>query len=464
MSVAMQDGQTGSQPRPRALFLQPRALQWFEDGKQGVQTRSSQERQAGRFELFLDLLYVAILANFAEGLADHTNGDQLVKYILIFVPAWHVWSDLREIMNSFYNDDLAQRLLILWIMALLVMYGNNARIVDEDIGAMRSTVASYLAARVSGMIAHLVYSFSSYHHRRQQRLWVLLSLFTLCLFIPLFVEDLNLRSKAAVAWVAIIAEECAWFFSYSPVAKRLLKAKYTTAVDVPHEVDRFAAFFIIVLGEFLYRIIVGSPAVIGFNLGLLRAIWTLVIAFSLNWMYVHGSGSLVQIHPLKHSVTHAYAWVFLHLPLVASLLAGGHAAANTAVYSEEYPREEIWLLCGGLGCGVIMLWLIASLGECGDAPGVLILPKHSRLALRPIIGIIICCLPLADDHLGITSITSIIMALFALTVLYENITSLQRGAKFWEKWEGTDYPKPSDTIDQSIEATKSGRRDNDENA
>jgi hypothetical protein len=30
----------------------------------------------------LDLLYVALLANFAESLAEHVSGDQLVKYIV----------------------------------------------------------------------------------------------------------------------------------------------------------------------------------------------------------------------------------------------------------------------------------------------------------------------------------------------------------------------------------------------
>lgn len=39
-------------------------------------------RITGRFELFLDLLYVAILANFAENLAAHASGDELVKYIV----------------------------------------------------------------------------------------------------------------------------------------------------------------------------------------------------------------------------------------------------------------------------------------------------------------------------------------------------------------------------------------------
>jgi len=148
-------------------------------------------------------------------------------------------------MNSFYNDDLAQRCLILWLMAILVVFGNNATLVDEEISAMRATVGAYLAARLSAMVAHFVYSFSSYHHRAQQRLWVALSFLGLLLYIPLFVEDLSLRSKVAVAWVAVVVEECIWFFTYSPMAKKLLKAKYTTAVDIGHEIDRFAAFFII---------------------------------------------------------------------------------------------------------------------------------------------------------------------------------------------------------------------------
>lgn len=39
-------------------------------------------RTSGRFELFLDLLFVAIVANFAEDLADHASGARLVKYVV----------------------------------------------------------------------------------------------------------------------------------------------------------------------------------------------------------------------------------------------------------------------------------------------------------------------------------------------------------------------------------------------
>ena len=69
-----------NQSDPRFLFSQPRALQWFENGK--LMRRQDGERQAGRFELFLDLLYVAILSNFADTLTEDISGAKLVKYIV----------------------------------------------------------------------------------------------------------------------------------------------------------------------------------------------------------------------------------------------------------------------------------------------------------------------------------------------------------------------------------------------
>ena len=88
------------QVTPRFLIRQPRALQWFENGR--LVKRHDCERQAGeghcerqltgailihqfftgRFELFLDLLYVAILSNFADTLAEDISGAKLAKYIV----------------------------------------------------------------------------------------------------------------------------------------------------------------------------------------------------------------------------------------------------------------------------------------------------------------------------------------------------------------------------------------------
>lgn len=277
-------------------------------------------------------------------------------------------------MNSFYNDDILQRILILWLMAVLVVYGNNAPLVDEDIGAMRATVGAYMTARMTCNLAHLFYSFASYHHRPQQRLWFVLSTLCVCIYIPLYFESVSIQGKIATAAVAIFAEECVWIFCYSPVAKRLLRVKYSTAVDINHEMDRYAAFYIIALGEFLYLIVVGSHAAIGLNDRILRAVWTLVIAFCLNWLYVHADGSVEHEHPLRHSIFAAFAFAVIHLPLIASLLAGGHVAAQS-VAEDVFEDAQRWLLCGGLGTGMICLYGFALLHRTQDEPGTLIMDK-----------------------------------------------------------------------------------------
>lgn len=60
--------------------------------------------------------------------------------------------------------------------------------------------------------------------------------------------------------------------------------------------------------------------------------------------------------------------------------------------------------------------------------------------MRAINGVIIILLPLAHG-LDVTAIMSIIMSLMAFCVVWENITSLMRSARFWEKWENTRYPE-----------------------
>jgi hypothetical protein len=70
--------------------------------------------------------------------------------------------------------------------------------------------------------------------------------------------------------------------------------------------------------------------------------------------------------------------------------------------------------------------------------------QGARLILRPIVGIIIICLPL-DHHLHTTELLSIIMALVVLCVIWESVTSLMRGARFWQRWENTKYPERHET-------------------
>lgn len=262
-------------------------------------------------------------------------------------------------------------------MALLVAYGNNANEVADDIGAMRTTVGVYMAARLPMVVTYWVYSFASSKHRPQARIFASLGFVGLFLWVPVFFVSVSIRRKIAVAVIAILYEEIVWIFSFGPWIKRKLKLEYSPAVDVPHEVDRQ----VIVLGEFLYGVIVGSPAAIGLHINPFRAVETLVIAFSLNWLYVNADGSIDRTHPLRRSVPASFAWSIVHLPLAASLLLGGHVCA-VSVGVEELESGERWLLCGGLGAGLLCLWIIGELHKSEDDSRTLILPKVSSLSIR----------------------------------------------------------------------------------
>ncbi|KAF2092439.1 hypothetical protein NA57DRAFT_50195 [Rhizodiscina lignyota] len=421
----------------RYLIKRPKVLQYFYGGQ--LKKANDEERQAGRFELFLDLLYVALVANMAENFADHANGNGLVKYMLIFR---HAWSDLREVMNSYYNDDLLQRCLILWVMGLLILYASSGEPIDESendgipgLSALRATTGAYMTARLTIILIYYIYSFASHQHRPQARIFASLNLVGLFLWIPMFFETISLRGKIAVAVVAIVYEEAAWIWSFGPWVKKMLKLEYSTAVDVEHEIDRQAAFYIIVLGEFVYGIVVGSPAGIGLTLNYFRAVEVLVIAFSFNWIYVNRDGSIESTHPLSRSVVSAFIWFIIHLPLTASLLIGGHVA-SVSVGKEGLESGERWLLCGGLAAGLFCLWIIGVLENGRDPPKILIMPKPVRMLPRLLCAITLAAVPLADS-LNVTQLLSIPTGLILFIVVWETIGALKRCSNIFESWRDT---------------------------
>jgi low temperature requirement protein LtrA len=346
-------------------------------------------------------------------------------------------------MNSYYTDDLAQRLVILWVMALLVLYANNARAADVDLAAMQTAAGAYVVARFSTMCAFLISSFASYQHRTQARVLAGFMFIGLFLTIPLFLESVSIRGKAAVVAVMVVYQECTWSVTLSPWIKKRLQLEYSTAVDIAHEVDRMAAFFIIILGEFMYSVIVGDPAGTGLTAGYAKAVCTLVIAFCINWIYVSGDGSLQATHPIRRSAWTAFGFFLLHLPLSASFLIGGHICAISTRLHEFEPGQR-WLLGGGLAVGLFCLWLYGQLYRTDDEQ-CLVMPKQVRIGMRLVVAVVLAVLPETHDHLTTTEFMVIVMSLFAFLTLWETFGGLMRGAGFFEPWTGRNPPADRDS-------------------
>ena len=245
------------------------------------------------------------------------------------------------------------------------------------------------------------------------------------------------RENPIVA-VIIAYQEISWALILSPWLKKHLSLTYSTAVDIAHEIDRMAAFFIIVLGEFLYSIVQNTTGT-GVSPGYGKAVCTLVIAFSLNWLYVSGDGSLQATHPIRRSAWTAFGFFLLHLPLAMSFLIGGHiCAVSTSI--DEFEDGQRWLLGGGLGVGMLCLYLFGLLYRTDDG-GDLLMPKHLRIGMRLVTAIILLVMPETHDHLNAVQFMVVVMSLFAFTLIWETVGGLTKDFHIFESWDERHGPK-----------------------
>ena len=82
--------------------------------------RASGTTEVASFELFVDLLYVGILAINGDHAAETPTGNELLRFAITFIMSWKIWADLALLISWFETDDIFQRLSVLFVMACLV--------------------------------------------------------------------------------------------------------------------------------------------------------------------------------------------------------------------------------------------------------------------------------------------------------------------------------------------------------
>jgi low temperature requirement protein LtrA len=100
-----------------ADLKQPTVRQYFH---KGLLWRASERTEVASFELFVDLLYVGILAINGDHAAEDPTGHELLRFSITFIMSWKLWSDLALIISWFETDDILQRLSVMTIMACLL--------------------------------------------------------------------------------------------------------------------------------------------------------------------------------------------------------------------------------------------------------------------------------------------------------------------------------------------------------
>lgn len=432
-------------PKDSVWFIRPHALNYF---KNGVLYRTKGERTSSKTELFLDLMYVGIIANLAGSASERANGAALLEYVLLFTPAWMVWADIKDFTNYYYNEDLSQKVYIMWILILLTLYSNNHyRVLDDVLGAAL-TIVPYILCRFSLAVSLAVYSLFIPQHRPQMRLYAALILVTCCLWIP--VIFVSTRAKIGMAFAIIFLEMLSQVTSYHPRTKKLMKLTESTALNIEHEVERYAVFVTIAIGEFLYKVVAEGPLGTGLTDKFARGVFLLIIAYDLFWLYLYGSNCAKATHALRHSAWTAVAWLYVHLPLVALLVlaadAGGelcslditstkkhqeaeHEPAAEGVgehrlrvrSEEEHPNMYglSFYFTGGICVSLVSLYILGLLDHVKETKGVYLVSRFWRIVWRVPVGIVIVCLSLAE--LNSTLLMGIVTILLTLLLVYESV-------------------------------------------
>jgi low temperature requirement protein LtrA len=265
-----------------------------------------EERRATWLELFFDLVFVVAIAELSHELAVDHSAEGFLRFAGLFVPVWVAWQGYSFYADRFDTDDLLFRLAyfaaMLAIAAMAVLVGDVAH---GD--ATAGFAVSYLVLRTI-MLALYARAWPAVPEARPlirfygtgYSLGVLIWLTSLAFDTPL----------RYVLWGIGLAVD----LSLPPLATRLHRRVPTSG---GHAVERWALFTMIVLGESVVVVALGTAgSEWNFDSASAAALGAAAVA-GIWWLYFDRQANVVLQAGTPSVVIYSYA----HLPLLMGLAA-----------------------------------------------------------------------------------------------------------------------------------------------
>ncbi|KAI3318583.1 hypothetical protein HD806DRAFT_512035 [Xylariaceae sp. AK1471] len=403
---------------PLKLWKRPVVRQYWH---KGILWRASGSQEVQSFELFVDLLYVGILAIIGDAASEEPTGHALLQFVITFLLSWKIWTDLELTISWFETDDVLQRISILFQLA--VLFGLTTNITRAFEGTYATLIGFYLTARllVAGyffLIALLVPMI------RPIMFWlVAMMLISSAIWITSIhvLYPLQLVPIFIGLWFDMFYQA---LWATANVFGRRLSSRFgdwfernveiAPGINIEHRTERINAFVTLVFGYMVVSILYQSTRN-GIDAHFGKAVLGLTQAFCFNWLYFEIDASNLEVHAIRRSAQSTLVWTLSHVLFIMSFtLAGGALArlvlatdtassdidALTEAYQEKSEPDIAdgirWFYCAGLGIALASMGLISISHTHRLAEG-LRLPKRYRLIGRFVVAIIFVLLPLAKD-------------------------------------------------------------------
>ncbi|KAL2041084.1 hypothetical protein N7G274_006028 [Stereocaulon virgatum] len=429
----------------------------------GLLWRASEVEEVASFELFIDLLYVGIIAVIGDKAAEDPTGFGFLRFAITFILGWKMWSELTQIISWFEADDIFQRVQILFVMTCL--FGYTLNIVQSFEATYVQLIAFYLAQRLFSVIhfmwvGHLLPMIRGY-----------MIVYSVTIIVPaaLWIASIQVDypNRLALIWVAIFVD----LFSVLGIVwlKRWVDAErpgfmsrfrdwfdFFPAINIEHKTERTNAFVTLVFGYSVVSLLFQNKAPFGINAFFGKAVLGLIQAFSFNWMYFEIDSWNLHTHAIRRHIMSSIVWMMAHLPFIMGYVLAAASLSRLVLTTDchdaniedltdayvsksqtELPTGLRWFYCAGLGIALLCMTIISLCHVHKEFDGQRI-SKRYRVSVRTAVAIILIFLPLADklNSLHLISTTTSLVVLVLMLEVYGS-TSVHEA--FWRRTSQCKY-------------------------
>lgn len=308
----------------------------------------SNDRRVTFLELFFDLVFVVIIAQLAHRLAEHPTRSGVGWFIFLFFAVWTSW-----INGTFYYDlhatnDVSVRVFTFAQMLAVAVMAVFAADIPGD-----GSAGFALAYAVNTLILAVLWFRTGLHdptHRPASNPYTVAYLVAALVFALSAAVD---EPQRYWLWGTGLATQ---YVGLVVTVNRMSAATPTgqpAVTATPSLIERLGLFVIIVLGEVVVGAVAGMAAARSEGTGAIAiGLLGVLVAIGAWWLYFDLVSHRTPA-PMRTQI-----WLYLHLPVVMAITAGGAAVLNTVAHATEpLPSGVRWLLVGSLA--VVMVAITA---------------------------------------------------------------------------------------------------------
>jgi low temperature requirement protein LtrA len=398
----------------------------------GLLWRASESHEASSYEVFVDLVFVGVIAIAGENAAADANGRNLLRFAVTFLMGWKFWKEIGTFTALFIQEDIQRRISVLFVLVCLVGVTVN---MEEFYGVTYTAlVAFYMTAALMSAFSWLFYA--SWFPKI--RLVMVTNAGLLFVSVPLWIGSIHDHSSSryVLIWLGlfldIVGYELKWSIGMqfrTTSNKNLSRIRtwydkhmeYVPAMSVEHYISRFDSFVTLVLGYSVVSLLYQSATANPLNNFFTKAILALLQAFAVNSLYFEMDSFNLYTHAIRrHGWFYILLWKVAHIPFIMSFVISAAALSRLVLahdcshcpvdaLAESYALRsqpaitmgQRWFYCAGLGIALICTAVIASTHHYRRPRGNWFIQhrKNTRLGWRAVFGVVIICLPLVGERL-----------------------------------------------------------------